>query len=926
MSKKKGSGKDNNEIINNNAQVSKKTKKKAVSEDGNSAAKQKPEMTQSKLSKRIGIITLVGLVILLFYSPYFKGLYFNQEMSTTFFYSGILFGIFLIYKLLNKDFKILKSPLDAAAGALVLVYFLPILLGTAASAQYSWDKFLRQINYFFIYLIARDLIGNNKNITTILLNTILVSTIGVSVLGIDAGAGLILTNKINWFLENLPKWLGLGGGIGSLLTFKFFGGFSEGRIYSTLQYPNVLASYLGAVFLLTTGLLVVSNSIWKRLLYGSAGFIFFYTLLLTGSRGMFLIFPVMFILLLIVLKNKRLIIDAAVSLGVVTVVTVLVFYFLNYNELINTGKYLMVWLSILAGAVVSGMLSVLSNKIIDILNRISVKLYVVLAGLAAVAVVIFVGVGLGLEKPLVITHAPGEPDSDKTVFREISGIKPNNKYSLQFNLNAKSPAPDKTAYKLTVISMDSFAQMSQLAEVSGATESAVKSLEFNTKPDTKNIRIYMTNFTAGSSAEFSGFKLKDTGSGTESRIIAQYLYLPTDLVYKVRDISFTTHNVWERFIFFGDAFKIIADYPLGTGGGGWKALYHKYQSFGYPSNEVHSHPLQLWVETGIIGFMVFLVVIGFIIHHFYKTRMEIKDLNEETIKRIVLPSVVFMALISLYAHSAIDFDLSLSALSILVWVLTGLISGYYIMREKQRTAVGNGWNTFAAVAVIIMTITLAVAGFNSIAGRLVLSEKQKYGGKVPKEQIETQLSALISIQEKYLALQPLDEDNRLGNSSRRILGYMYYLNEYFKNVEEKNIQNVPVEKLQYYAKKKKENIDISVKNEPYSSASLYSASAYYIGKGDFDKAMNYADRIVESMKFVSLSYYQKASLYLAAGMKAVDSGQLDRGKAYLDKAKNIRAEIDEADRQAMKPIEISDELNKGIDEVVNEAAQLLGTL
>ncbi|MGI6423707.1 MAG: O-antigen ligase family protein [Tepidanaerobacteraceae bacterium] len=55
--------------------------------------------------------------------------------------------------------------------------------------------------------------------------------------------------------------------------------------------------------------------------------------------------------------------------------------------------------------------------------------------------------------------------------------------------------------------------------------------------------------------------------------------------------------------------KIIKEYPiLGTGGGGWKAIYQAYQSYRYFTTEVHSFFLQLWVETGTVGLLALLAL------------------------------------------------------------------------------------------------------------------------------------------------------------------------------------------------------------------------------------------------------------------------------------------------------------------------------
>jgi len=152
------------------------SKKKSSVQNSNKKVVELPKehFSTVKTVKILNICVLVGLVILLFYAPFFRGLYFNEEMSTTFLYSGLLFLIFLIKRLLDKDFKVIKSPLDIAAILLVLVYVLPIMFGIAASAQGSWDKFLRYINYLFIYLMCRDIIKEDGNIKILLIVIILI--------------------------------------------------------------------------------------------------------------------------------------------------------------------------------------------------------------------------------------------------------------------------------------------------------------------------------------------------------------------------------------------------------------------------------------------------------------------------------------------------------------------------------------------------------------------------------------------------------------------------------------------------------------------------------------------------------------------------------------------------------------------------------
>ena len=884
--------------MSKNKNQNKKTNIEIVSKKGD----ERLDLNQ-KRSKVLNLIVLAGFAIMMFYAPYFRGLYFNTEMSTTFLFTGIIFLAYMVNRLISEDYRIIKSHLDIAVAALILAYLLPILFGMAASSQYAWDKLLRYVDYFFIYLIARDLLAKRKNLI-IILNTIIVSAIGVCILGIDAGAGSKLTNGINALWQWKIQFLHLSGGFANLMSFKFMEGFTEGRIYSTLQYPNVLASFLGAVFILITGLLMTAEKGLKRFLYGTAGFIVFYTLILTGSRGVFLIFPIAFLLFLIVLRKKQFVIDAIVTAAISAVIGLVFSIF--YNNQIATSQYTIVWLSVLAGALLSGVCSLLAGYIKNPLRNLNTKLILAILGIVFLMVMGVAGIGLTMEKPLIISHSLNESSAAKSVIRDITGVKPNTKYSLEFDIKSNSQKPSPTIYEVNVFSITKFAELEMLSNIKGGAESTRKKLEFTTKPNTKNIRIQMTNFELGSSAAFSRLTLKDLNNGGEKSIIAQYAYLPTDLIYKVKDINFTTHNVWQRFTFVEDAFKIIKDYPLfGVGGGGWRAVYHKYQSYDYASNEVHNHPVQLWVETGIFGFGVLLLICGLIIYQFYKIKIKLKeDPEEKNTFDNILTCAIFVSIVSLYVHSVIDFDFSLSAVSIFVWALTGLLAGYFITIVKPKVFGKPSLNSVAMLLTVIMGFTLTIAGFNSIRGRLIIAENQKYGGKMTQKQFEETAPRILSIYEKYLRVQPLDEERRSD--------YVNTLVQTYKSLTKETKNN--------FLSTAEKNVDINIENEPYAFESLIQAGSFYVSKGDYQNGLAYIDKAAEYWKFIGQAYTYKAEVYLMAGQSAISQGKTDLGKSYLEKVLSVPKEVEKVNKTALKPMQKP----QGLDEPVRMAESLLG--
>lgn len=150
--------------------------------------------------------------------------------------------------------------------------------------------------------------------------------------------------------------------------------------------------------------------------------------------------------------------------------------------------------------------------------------------------------------------------------------------------------------------------------------------------------------------------------------------LPERIVSRIDSMSFKENNILERVYFYKDAMKMIRDKPiLGFGGGGWNAAYRGYQSYGYDSSEVHSYPLKVLVETGVLGFICYIALwlgITTSVIRILKKCREQERYNER-----LLVWNAYVAAVALCLHSLIDFSLSLGAVMIFLWALFGLIRG-----------------------------------------------------------------------------------------------------------------------------------------------------------------------------------------------------------------------------------------------------------
>jgi len=196
------------------------------------------------------------------------------------------------------------------------------------------------------------------------------------------------------------------------------------------------------------------------------------------------------------------------------------------------------------------------------------------------------------------------------------------------------------------------------------------------------------------------------GSGIASKI------LPQSIADRIGNINFRQHSVLERLTFYRDALKLSADYPLlGSGGGGWNALYEQYQNNPYLSRQAHSYFFQTLVEIGWIGLILLLALIGgiflYYLHHYWRERMEQPR-----------HFVFFILAFSMLAHSLIDLDMSYIYIGALVFFSLGVLGAVY--RDKVRVprlSVLNEtrWRYVYPAFLAVMSVVLLIQVFQEYA-------------------------------------------------------------------------------------------------------------------------------------------------------------------------------------------------------------------
>lgn len=662
-------------------------------------------------------VALWGLLALLFLPPYFRGLFFAQEQQAALVFAALVFVLVLLQRWLHNDHKFLRGPLDYFALALPLIYLISAF--TAVNKGLAINEVVKNTLYFLVFWSASRLIRNSEDLHRIL-QVIYFSAIGVALAGLTTATGIININD----------------------------GFLDGRIYSTFQYPNALASYLAAVFLIgmyfwlrtgdyaaalpatgfsPAGLFSPANV--KSYLYAWGNFILLAVLIGTKSRGGLLVFGMVFLIYLMALgaKNRLLTAIQTAFSGLVALFCITRFISLAAGE-----QHAQAWLWIFIG------------------------LALVLAGQLLIKMI----------EARVFAPWGAEPRKYNLTFGALAGI--------------------------------------------GAAAGGVLAC---------------------------------------SR---------TAIWEKIASFEFL-RNALERMYFVNDALEMIKERPLlGWGGGGWKEAYRSFQEYLYNSNEVHSYYLQLGVEAGLLGL---LAVAGLWFSFLYCVYRIFKE------KPAVFPTawVLTAAFLVIAGHAAIDFDLSLSALALVLWAIFGMVNSLYnqmrIVPKGPRPKTGLQELPKAPLALgIIASITIITLTMFLIQANSYAKEGSRY---LQARQIDKGLAYI----ERAASYNPFLSDYR------ELLAQIYGA----KAEDDKSMQQA------------RRAVELSL----YSSQRRMVLADSCIAAGKYDQGLEQAEKALALSPFQIQWYEALADRYLLVGQRLLEEGRQEEARTYLEKAMDLPDRIND---------------------------------
>ncbi|KUO49316.1 MAG: hypothetical protein APF76_16060 [Desulfitibacter sp. BRH_c19] len=331
----------------------------------------------------------------------------------------------------------------------------------------------------------------------------------------------------------------------------------------------------------------------------------------------------------------------------------------------------------------------------------------------------------------------------------------------------------------------------------------------------------------------------------------QYV-LPEDITNRLATISLDDSSLGSRVYWPLEAFKMVKESPIfGLGGGAWEASYHHFQGYYYQSTQVHNDFAQTLMQVGYVG-LTFFVGLWFAMLYMGFRLLKVVDDNLKNIQWALMVGVI-----SLGAHAFIDFDFSLSAVTIVLFVLFGITAGIYSQQYPNKT-----WFKGATVPVVVLSavfiilqlvlpITLAIASSNASKGL----EAYRSGN----------MEATINYFEKARTYDPFAASYRIDLA-----------NFYLSQGEEV---------------KAEEYLLAAVERDKYNSEVYKKASQIYFNLDNIDKAVEYMELSRDSNRWHQETWNDLAQMYYYGAIMSMESGDYDLAEAYLNKASTIPDQI-----------------------------------
>jgi len=686
----------------------KSSAKNKKSDEKNKLKKASPGITLNQKSENILLFIMLAIVAgLLFIGPFYRGLFFSMELlqAQIFVFAALFFwGLF---RIINRDRRLIETPLDICLLLLLAAYFISTF--TAVHIRDALEELLKIASYLVIYLVAIDICRNwkypgllkwfshesdNKGPTlppgiSIFLHLLLAAATVLTIASLGVPAG-------HW---------------------DFVGAYASNRIASPMGYANTAAAYFMASYFMALSLAPLANRLFK-VIYLVPATLMLITVVLTFSRGAWLLLPPLAVLLVLVSapgQRLRTCLYLAVTSLTALPAALLV------DPVFRSDNPVQAWWMII-GAVVAAVILGAMVELYFLQSR-KVRLGIAAAAAVIVTVALIIFVIIPVVGPLHLENPPEESTRTTSYEQVVSNIEAGEIYQLQLEVKAnREQITDSNeldyVWRIRVLGGLPGYRDEELLDYRGMETDGWQHYDFaiETGEDTTRLDISLQNRYPGTAMTARNVTLLSPDSEQKLRFTMSRI-LPDRFYSRVYSYSLD-RNLDRRLELFEDAVKVIRDYPiLGAGGGAWAAIYRAYQDQPYDSREVHNHYLQVWIEAGIIGFIAFVGIWLSFAAAFIRNCF----IGRASPVRWQYWTATFLPVAALGAHSAIDWNFSMTAVGIFLFALLG--TGRSLDQVAWFKKEGNK-NVNSGKGLVIGIIALAIGLSLSIYSAVLLNGLQ----------------------------------------------------------------------------------------------------------------------------------------------------------------------------------------------------------
>ena len=820
------------------------------------------ETARDRAVALIRFVILVAVSLLLIVGPFYRGLYFARELLTVHLISFALFALWWVVRLLDIRIRFSVAPLDICIFALGIFYLASNLW--AIHPREAAGEFLKVFNYLVIYLLVFDLcrhlelekmfplLGREREKNRalpaslqVLLTMMVISGVAVACSGLAAVGGAEIKGAFVW-----------------------------GRLFSPLQYANAAAIYFLAALFPALGLMAAGKNRYTRALFMAAAMLLTISIALTYSRSVWLLAPPLALLF-------------ALSAGRGNILRLLLYTIMIFatafpaafaaGHFFQEGAHLAAW-AVIAAAILFGLF--LAALVELYISRVSPAGKAVLAGISlfTVCLAVFLWLQGEMGSPLYLEQAGGEVQESQYMEQVVSTVDGDTVYRLTLEVKAEGPSgfeegEEPVAWKVAVLAAVADRVTNEYLTTAileqgeqGDGEWQRREFAFKTPLDIRKLTIRLMSGDPGSTAIFRDVLLQGAGEEKALRFYAHRI-LPAGLYARIT--LFRTNLAEEpRIAHYGDAWKIICDNPIkGYGGGAWNCLYPSYMNRSYWTSEPHNHYLKVWLEAGLFAFLALVAILVAATVSFIRFIRQKAQAAEQRLPA----AAIYFAAAALLLHGAVDFSLSLGAVSILLFTLLGCWRGMSAGEEGRDRKGRRCPAGFKAMAGFALTLLLFGCTFSLWRGsRLAEAALLAYDrGSVP-------------LAEKLLCKAvKLDPLQALPCS---ILADIY-----------KERAGASPERSQAVAlmAKARDHARQAWEREPCNTTYSRKYSLILLSTGDLDGGLQLLKRNVELNPFHPDHYEQLAAALLAVAEHHLDAGKPDQAGLLLKQILDLEASMEQ---------------------------------